>query len=95
MDFYTLFALCVVLGILGMIVLACIPAFRVTFLNISIFVLGAFAGAVAFLRLDGLLFPSRNRYDHAIELIPLIGATIGGSVFVWLRMLFAKWYDDN
>lgn len=40
---------CVVYTIVGYVVLACVPALRVTLLNLITFVIGAFPGSLAFL----------------------------------------------
>jgi hypothetical protein len=40
---------CVACATLGLIVLACVPGLRLTFLNLLLFVVGAFLGALTFL----------------------------------------------
>jgi hypothetical protein len=79
---------CMVYSILGFIVLACMPALRVTLLNLIAFVIGAFFGSLALLYAYGAVrFGPIQIYPDTIS---LIGAVAGGTLFVWLKMRFIK-----
>jgi hypothetical protein len=79
---------CIVYSILGVIVLACMPALRVTLLNLVAFVIGAFFGSLAFLYANGAVRLGRLEINPGY--INLVGAVAGGILFVWLKMLFIR-----
>jgi hypothetical protein len=99
LSFVLILYWCVVYMILGLIVLACIPTFRVTLLNAVAFVLGAWPGTYAYIYTSNLMF------DHfALRLGPLehypvastlIGAVTVGTLFVWLKLRFIKSSDSS
>ena len=93
---YLLFVYCVCTTALGLVVLTCVPAFRLTLASLFLFVLGAFAGMFALVNLvlRGILYLGIH-VDHKNEgffLYPLalVGATLGGSGLVWLKVCLVK-----
>ena len=85
-----------VYAILGSIVLGLVPALRVTLLNLVVFVVGAFAGGVAFLYASNspVLQFLKNSYVTFI-LLYFVAAVFGGTVPVWLKMRFIKTPNDS
>jgi hypothetical protein len=83
-------------AILGVVLLALIPAFRVTLLNIVIFTVGAFGGAVTFLYATNTspLQVLKNNYVGFIILY-FAAAVLGGTLLVSLKMRFIKTPDDE
>jgi hypothetical protein len=84
---------CVAFTILGLVVLTLLPVFRLTFVNLVLFVLGAVPGGIAFLFLYGKLFARDQLSDKAfygIFPILLLGGVSGGTLAVWSKMNFAK-----
>jgi len=83
----------VALGILGLLVLACVPGLRLTFLNLLFFVVGAFFGALAFSLGYLLIFSGHELKDVAfvgLFLAFFAGATLGGALLVKLKIRFVK-----
>jgi len=83
----------VALGILGLLVLACVPGLRLTFLNLLLFVVGAFFGALAFSLGYLLIFSGHELKDAAfvgLFLAFFAGATLGGALLVKLKIRFVK-----
>jgi hypothetical protein len=84
---------CVACATLGLIVLACVPGLRLTFLNLLLFVVGAFLGALAFLLGYLGIFAGHELKDAAfvgLFLVFFAGATLGGAGLVKLKMRFVK-----
>jgi hypothetical protein len=84
---------CIAFTFLGAIVLACIPAFRLTVLNLVGFVVGGFLGALVFLFAYGQIFAKHQLGNTAfagIFPVLLLGAVLGGTATVWLWMRFTK-----
>jgi hypothetical protein len=84
---------CTAFGTLGLIVLACVPSLRVTFLNLLLFVIGAFFGALAFLLAYLEIFKGHELKDAAfvgLFLVFFLGATLGGALLVKLKIRFLK-----
>ena len=84
---------CVGFAILGLVVLAMLPAFRLTLINLLLFVTGAVPGGIAFLFLYGKLFARNQLSDKAfygIFPVLLLGGVSGGALAVWLKMHLAK-----
>jgi hypothetical protein len=90
---------CVVYAILGLIVLACIPTFRVTLLNVVAFVLGAWLGAYAYIYASNLMFDHFALRFGPLERYPvastLIGAGAVGTLFAWLKLRLIKSSDSS
>jgi hypothetical protein len=93
---YLLFVYCVSTTALGFIVLTCVPAFRLPLANLFLFVLGAFAGMFALVNLvlRGILYLG-IQVDHKnegffVHPLALVGATLGGSGLVWLKLRLVK-----
>jgi hypothetical protein len=90
---------CLVYTILGSIVLACVPSFRVTLLNVVIFVIGAWPGVYAYYYASGFLLDHAPFHIVPLEHYPvalsLVGAIIGGTLMVWLKLRFTKASDDR
>jgi hypothetical protein len=75
-------------SVLGCVVLACLPTLRLTVLNLLFFVVGAFAGGVAFLFVYGQLVAAALLSDVAFYgMFPalLVGGGIGGYLLVRLK----------
>lgn len=83
---------CVIYGFLGLIVLASVPALRVTVLNLIAFVVGALAGSTIFSIVYGQYRGPLDNYPDAIH---FVGALAGGAVLVWLKMRFVKSPSDG
>ena len=84
---------CVAFTVLGLIVLSCVPAFRLTFLNLFLFVVGAFLGGLTFLFVYGRIFARNQLSDTAfygIFPVLLVGGAFGGALLVWVKMRFVK-----
>ena len=87
--------------VLGLIVLACVPALRLTIRNPVTFVVGAFPGTLALGYVYGRLFAdSRNELDSkaavlGLFFVLLIGAIVGGTGLVWLGMRLVKPSDGH
>jgi hypothetical protein len=79
---------CTAYAILGLVVLAWLPALRLTFFNLFVFVAGAFCGGVAFLFVYGRLF-MRADFNHVAfyGIFPtlIVGGAIGGTLLVWVK----------
>jgi len=89
---------CVSFVILGLVLLASVPSFRLTVLNLIVFILGAVPGAILFLFLFGKLLPHEQFSDRAIYellLVPLVGAVSLGGLAVSLKMRFTNTRDIN
>jgi hypothetical protein len=84
---------CVAFTILGVIVLASVPALRLRFLNLLLFLLGAFPSGLLCLFIYGRLF-ARNQLSDAAFYgffpILLIGGAVGGTLTVWLKTRLAR-----
>jgi hypothetical protein len=84
---------CVACVTLGLIVLACVPSLRLTFLNLLLFVVGAFFGAVALLLGYLEVFAGHELKDAAFVGLFLVffgGATLGGVLLVKLKIRLVK-----
>jgi hypothetical protein len=84
---------CIGYTILGLIVLACLPALRLTFLNLFLFLVGAFPGGLALLFVYGRIFARNQLSDAAfygIFPILLVGGASGGALLVWLKTRLVK-----
>jgi hypothetical protein len=83
---------CIAFTVLGLIVLACVPVLTLALKNLSVFVVGAFPGALAFGYLYGRAFTDgRNELDTTAAVLGsfammLIGAIAGGTASVWLTV---------
>jgi|SRR6267154_3903776 len=93
---YLLFVYCVCTTALGFIVLTCIPAFRLTLASLFLFVLGAFIGMFALVSLVlrgipylGIHVDYKND-GFFVYPLALVGATLGGSGLVWLKLRLVK-----
>jgi hypothetical protein len=79
--------------ILGLLFLSCVPRLRVTFLNLILFLLGAFVGGLALLFFYGRLF-ARTKLDgttfYGIFPVLLIGGLLGGGFLLWFRGRFGR-----
>jgi hypothetical protein len=95
LNFVTYMAYCCAYAVLGSIILALVPAFRVTLLNLIVFVLGAFAGAVTFLySFNSPVLQRVNNYVLFV-LLYLGAAAFGGTLAVWLKVRFVKAPADS
>ncbi len=101
MAILVIFVFFVLPPILGLIVLTCVPTFRLTFINFLLFVVGAFLGMFAPGNLTMLVLDNlgnhrtiREENDLAYFAI-LIGMLVGGTGLVWQRMRFAKARERN
>jgi hypothetical protein len=80
--------------LLGLIVLAVIPAFRLTLANLVVFTMGALPGISIFLFLvQPLLISSAKKTGTQLSMTAFsielfFGALIGGTITVFIRMLF-------
>jgi hypothetical protein len=90
---------CLVYTIVGSIVLACVPNFRVTLLNVIAFVIGAWPGSYAYYYALGFLFDHvAYRFGplgHYPVAFSLVGAVAGGILLVCLKLRFIKTSDDR
>jgi len=83
---------CIAFTVLGLIVPACVPVVTLTVKNVSVFVVGAFPGALAFGYLYGRAFAdARSELNTTAAVIGsfvamLLGATAGGMALVWLMV---------
>jgi hypothetical protein len=73
---------CVIYMFVGLIVLASVPALRVTLLNLIAFVIGALVGSTIFSIAYGQFHSPLDNYPDAIH---FVGAVTGGIVLVWLK----------
>ncbi|SRR5260370_12386629 len=84
--------------VLGIIVLASVPTFRISVSNLFVFVFGAFLGMFALSNLLGrglnalglLKGAPIDRQNELIYVWVFLGALIGGTVFVWLKLRLQK-----
>jgi hypothetical protein len=83
---------CVIYTFVGLIVLATVPALRVTLLNLIVFVMGALIGSTIFSIASGQFHSPLDNYPDAIH---FVGAVTGGAVLVWLKMRFVKSPSDS
>jgi hypothetical protein len=84
---------CVTFTILGFVILASVPFFRVTFLNLSVFPLGAIPAAIAFLFVYGRLFSRNQLGDRTFyRIFPVLsaGGTSFGVLAVMVKMRFGR-----
>ena len=90
---------CLVYAIVGSIVLACVPTFRVTLLNVIVFVIGAWPGSYAYYFALGFFLDHLAHRVVILEHYPvafsLVGAITGGSLLVLLKLRFIKASDDR
>jgi hypothetical protein len=90
-------------AILGAVILAVIPSFRLTMSNLLVFVVGAFLGMFALANLVertlnalGLLKPMPiQTQNHFTGVLALLGALMGGTTLVWLKMRLRKTREKN
>jgi hypothetical protein len=89
---FMMFALgSIVFALLGVIVLVYLPTFRLTVKNVSVFVVGAFPGALAVGYLYGRAFADgRNELNGTVAVVGsfavmLIGATTSGTTLCGSR----------
>ncbi len=83
---------CVIYTFVGLIVLASIPALRVTLLNLIAFVIGALIGSTIFSVVSGQFRSPLDNYPDAIH---FVGAVTGGVVLVFLKIRFVKSTSDS
>jgi len=90
---------CVVFAGMGLIVLSRrIPALRLTFMNLSLFVIGAFLGTLALELLYARIFADAgNHLKNTVSVIGqipamLVGAVGGGVGAVWLKTRIPEWF---
>jgi hypothetical protein len=89
---------CITFVILGLVILASVPFFRLTVLNLIVFILGALPGAMLFLLLYGKLLPRDQLSDRAfygIFPVLLVGGMSFGALAVWLKMRFTNARNIN
>jgi hypothetical protein len=71
-------------AILGLLVLACVPGLRLTFLNLILFMVGAFVGAAVFLIGYAGIFAGHERKDAAfVGLFPVLLAEPRSAASCW------------
>jgi len=93
---YLLFVYCVGVTALGLIVLTCVPAFRLTLASLFLFVVGAFTGMFALVNfVFRIIFCLGVHMDHQNEgfigyPLALVGATLGGAGLVWLKVCLVR-----
>ena len=99
MGIGVIFIFVVLPPILALITLACVPRFRVTFINFLLFVVGALVGVFVLggplvLALGALANAGSRtslREENNIALLAiLVGMLAGGSGLVWLKLRFAS-----
>ena len=98
MGIEVIFIFVVLPPIIALVTLACVPRFRVTFINFLLFVVGALMGVFVLggpleFALAALGKGSRTSLSEAnnIALLSIVvGMVAGGSGLVWLRLRFAK-----
>ena len=83
---------CVTYGFVGLIVLASVPALRVTLLNLIAFVVGALVGSKIFSIIYGQYQGPLDNYPDAIH---FVGALAGGAALLWLKMRYVKSPSDS
>jgi uncharacterized membrane protein YeaQ/YmgE (transglycosylase-associated protein family) len=83
---------CLIYTFVGLIVLATVPALRVTLLNLIAFVIGALIGSTIFSIVSGQFHSPLDNYPNAAH---FVGAVTGGAVLVWLKMRFVKSPSDG
>ena len=83
---------CVIYTFVGLIVLASVPALRVTLVNVVVFVIGGLIGSTIFSIEYGQYRGPLDNYPDAVH---FIGAVIGGILLVWLKMRFLKSPHDS
>jgi hypothetical protein len=81
--------------ILGRVLLALVPSFRVTLLNLVVFVLGAFAGnfAVLYATKTHVLDFLKNSYGFFV--LYFVAAVFGGTAAVWLKKRLVNTPTDS
>jgi hypothetical protein len=86
--------LCIVgFAVVGLIALAAVPALRLTFLNLSLFVGGAIPGALLFSFVYGRILGKNQLSDTTfVGIFPvlLVGGVLGGLVLVSLKVRLTK-----
>jgi hypothetical protein len=83
---------------LGSVVLALVPAFRLTLLNVVVFILGAIGGAVVFSVIFSYASESTvlQRLSYVFFYLLFFGsAAFGGTLSVWLKARFIKTPKDS
>jgi hypothetical protein len=88
-------------SILGAIVLAVIPGFRITIPNLLVFVIGAIPGMAGLTNLvvrelidpNTLNHLSVGQQDALTYALAFFGALIGGTILVWLKIHLLKALD--
>ena len=89
---------CLAFTVLGLIVLAIAPGLRLKVLNLFLFVVGAFPGALVFFILYGWLVGRKQWSDAAsmgIFPVLLIGGVFGGVLVIWLKTRFVRTRRDK
>jgi hypothetical protein len=74
---------CAVYAIVGLIVLASVPTLRVTLLNLIAYVIGGLIGSQIFSIAYGQY---RGALDNYPDFARFVGAAIGGTLLVWLKL---------
>jgi hypothetical protein len=80
---------CIAFLTLGLFILAVVPSYRLTVLNLVVFVLGAVPGAILFLFLCGKLVAGDQLSDRAfygIFPVLLVGGASFGALAVWVKI---------
>jgi hypothetical protein len=96
MAILVIFVFFVLPPILGLIVLTCVPSFRLTFINFLIFVVGALLGMFVLGNLIMLVLGNSGNHrsirgeNDLADFAILVGMLVGGTGLVWLKMRFAK-----
>jgi hypothetical protein len=89
---FLFFAYLVCVQLLGLIVLRFVPQFRVTISNLALFVVGGTAGMfglfglVNLRALDVYSYISVRRKGELTLALAFLGALVGGSLLVWMRV---------
>jgi hypothetical protein len=93
---FLLFAYCIGVTILALVVLAIAPAFHITIGNLIVFFIGAIGGTLALFGMWNVLIrtfalyryiPFRNQ-GHVTIILAFLGALVGGAALVSLKIRF-------
>jgi hypothetical protein len=75
--------------VIGIVLLSCVPAFRLTVNNLVVFLVGAFAGSNGFVYLYGAYYPF-DRFGKSPLTVYIVGAVVCGASLVWLKVRIIK-----
>lgn len=84
----------VIYTVAGLIILASVPALRVTLLNLIALVIGALIGSIVFSSVYVYLV-LRAPFNNHPNAAYFVGAIAGGALLLWLKIRFVKSPRDS